>query len=177
MNEGRRWREEPISRTHDRQPFDCGVRELNLFLQQYARQSHQSGGAKTFVAVVPDEPRRVLGYYSLSPGAIAFARVPAAARRRLARHEVPVFRLARLAVDLSVQGRGVGGQLLWAACKRALAVAVEVGGVGIAIDAKDQRAADWYASFGALPLIDEPQRLILPLSTVARVIDRAPDAH
>ncbi len=120
------WREEPIGRHHDREGFDCGAPELNEYIRRYARQNHESGGAKTFVAAAPAAPARVLGYYSISPGAIAFARVPATLARRLGRYEVPVFRLGRLAVDRSMQGQGLGGDLLLAAGARALAVAVEV---------------------------------------------------
>jgi hypothetical protein len=36
---------------------------------------HRSSGTKTFVAVDPETSKRILGYYTLSPGAIAFARV------------------------------------------------------------------------------------------------------
>jgi GNAT superfamily N-acetyltransferase len=108
----------------------------------------------------------VLGYYSISPGAIEFARVPAKLTRRLGRYEVPVFRLGRLAVDLSIQGRGLGGDLLLAAGMRALAVASEVGGVALAIDAKDVNAAKWYERFGAMPLLDDPLKLVLPLTTI-----------
>lgn len=114
------WREEPISRQHGRRAFDCGVPELNEYLQRYARQNHASGGAKTFVAVPPNDPQRVLGYYTLSPGAIEFARVPRVVRKGLGQYEVPVFRLARLAVDKSIQGQGLGGQLLLSAGERCL---------------------------------------------------------
>ncbi|HEX9808280.1 MAG TPA: GNAT family N-acetyltransferase [Alphaproteobacteria bacterium] len=167
------WREEPVGRHHDRRGFDCGAPELNAYLARYARQNHESGGAKTFVAVPPAAPARVLGFYSISPGAIEFARVPAGLTRRLGRYEVPVFRLARLAVDRSVQGRGLGGELLLTAGARALAVAAEVGGVALAIDAKDVDAARWYARFGAQPLLDDPLRLVLPLGTVAETIAAA----
>jgi len=164
------WREEPIGRHHDRKGFDCGSPALNTYLRRYARQNHASGGAKTFVAVPLAEPARVLGFYSISPGALAFARVPATLTRTLGRYEVPVFRLGRLAVDLSAQGQGLGGDLLLAAGERALSVAAEVGGVALAIDAKDERAARWYARFGALALLDDPLKLILPLSVIAESI-------
>ena len=113
-------REEPIARRHNRNGFDCGSPELNEYLDRYARQNHESGGAKTFVAVSLAEPTRVLGYYSISPGAIEFARVPAELTEKLGRYEVPVFRLGRLAVIHSVQGRGLGADLLLAAGSRAL---------------------------------------------------------
>lgn len=161
------WREEAISRRHDRKHFDCGSQELNEYLRRYARQNHESGGAKTFVAASPDGAARILGYYTLSPGAIEFAKVPTAITRRLGRYEVPVFRLARLAVSRACQGRGLGGELLLAAGRRALSVAAEVGGVALAIDAKSERAAEWYERFGAMRLLDDPLKLILPLKTIA----------
>ena len=164
------WREEPIGRHHDRKSFDCGDEELNFYLRRYARQNHESGGAKTFVAVSETEPARILGFYTISPGAIAFANVPETLTRKLGRYDVPVFRLGRLAVDRTVQGQGLGGDLLLAAGVRALAVAAEVGGVALAIDAKDRSAVRWYERFGAVPLLDDPLKLILPLAVIAEAV-------
>jgi GNAT superfamily N-acetyltransferase len=161
------WREGPITRRHDRKSFDCGSPELNEYLDRYARQNHETGGAKSFVAVPVAEPAKVLGYYSISPGSIEFARIPAELTKKLGRYEVPVFRLGRLAVSRPMQGRGLGGELLLAAGSRALRVAMEVGGVALAIDAKDAKAARWYERFGALQLLDDPLKLILPLSVIA----------
>lgn len=166
------WREEALAHLHDRAGFDCGVPALNEYLRRYARQNHDTGGAKTFVAVAPESPAIILGYYTISPGAIAFAKTPAAITRKLGRYEVPVFRLGRLAVSRSVQGRGLGGDLLLAAGERALAVAQEVGGVALAIDAKDECAAAWYERFGALRLLDDPLKLVLPLDTIRATLRR-----
>lgn len=166
------WREEALSRRHDRAGFACGVPALDEYLRRYARQNHESGGAKTFVAVTPESPATILGYYTIAPGALDFGTVPAAARKGLGRYEVPVFRLGRLAVSLARQGQGLGGELLVAAGRRALAVAEAVGGVALAIDAKDDRAAGWYERFGALRLLDDPLKLVLPLATIAAAIRR-----
>ena len=173
MTTTRGWREEAISRLHERKAFDCGSPELNHYLHNYARQNHESGGAKTFVAVRPAEPARILGYYSISPGAIEFARVPASLTKKLGRYDVPVFRLGRLAVDLSIQGKGLGGDLLLAAGLRALAVAGQIGGVALAIDAKDANAAIWYERFGALRLLDDGLKLVLPLSAITAAVAAA----
>jgi GNAT superfamily N-acetyltransferase len=86
-------------------------------------------------------------------------------RRGLARHDVPGFRLARLATDLKLQGQGLGGQLLAAAARRCLRVAAEVGGVILIIDAKSERVAAWYASYDAVPLADKPLTLVIALAT------------
>ena len=166
------WREVAVARHHDRKGFDCGVAALNEYLVRFARQNHESGGAKTFVALC--DPNRILGYYSLSPGAIDYARVPGRLTRKLGRYDVPVFRLARLAVDRAVQGHGLGADLLLAAAERCLSVAGEVGGVALAVDAKDEAAASWYARFGAVPLLDSPLHLVLPLETVARALAQKP---
>jgi len=160
------WRETSIGREHDRVAFDCGDVDLNSWLVRYARQNHESGGAKTFVATTLEVPQRILGFYSLSPASLDYARTPATAKRGLARYDVPVYRLGRLAVDKFVQGRGLGGGLLIAAGKRCLAVAEEVGGVALLIDAKNDRVAHWYESYGAVRLEDAPLSLVLPFATL-----------
>lgn len=165
MTQGR-WFETSIEAHHDRKGFDCGEPDLNTYLQRYARQNHLAGGAKCFVAALPESPSRVLGFYTLSPAELLYARSPEIVRRGLGRYNVPVYRLGRLAVDGSVQGQGLGGKLLLAAGERALLVVAQVGGVGLLIDAKGPRAAAWYASYGAVPLADAPLTLVLPLKTV-----------
>ena len=64
------WREEALARSHDRKAFDCGDPALNDYLVRYARQNHESGSAKTFVAVSPEYPKRILGYYSVCPASL-----------------------------------------------------------------------------------------------------------
>lgn len=159
------WHEEPIAKLHDRATFDCGDEVLNQFLRRHARQSHEKGGAKTFLAI-SETNKKILGYYSLSPASIAYERVPEVIKRGLPRHEVPVFRLGRLAVDVSIQGQGLGGQLLLAAGRRCLLVATQAGGVALLIDAKNERVAHWYTSYGAVPLLDAPLSLLLPFKTI-----------
>jgi GNAT superfamily N-acetyltransferase len=167
------WHEEPIGKRHDRAAFDCGETALNEFLQRHARKSHEMGGAKTFLAIDDADGKSILGYYSLSPASIAYARTPELVRRGLGRYDVPAFRLARLAVDLKVHGQGLGGQLLLSAGKRCLLASAEVGGVAMLIDAKNAKVAEWYASYGALPLLDAPHFLLLPLTTVEAAFNAA----
>jgi GNAT superfamily N-acetyltransferase len=167
------WHVEPISKKHDRETFDCGDSELNEFLRRYARQSHDLGAAKTFLAIHDADNKKILGFYTLSPASVQYARVPETLKRGLARHEVPGFRLARLAVDRTMQGRGVGGQLLLSAGKRCLLAAREVGGVVLVIDAKNESVAKWYASYGAVPLLDTPLTLLLTLATVEAALKKA----
>jgi GNAT superfamily N-acetyltransferase len=164
------WHEEPIAKAHDRTAFDCGDAGMNIFLQRFARQGHEQGAAKTFCAIADDAPDRILGFYSLAPASIEHEAVPPAMKRGLARHDVPGFLLARLAVDKAIAGRGLGGQLLLVAALRCLRVREEAGGVLMIIEAKNERAARWYAGYGAEPLSDRPLTLVVPLATFATAL-------
>lgn len=148
----------PLAKHHDRTSFDCGDADLNVYLPSYARQNHESGGAKCFVATLADTPTLVLGFYTLSPGSLEYSRTPALVKKGLARYDVSVFRL--------------GGALLLRAAARCIRVADEIGGVGVLIDAKNDRAAQWYAGYGALPMLDAPLSLVLPLAVAADALKR-----
>lgn len=164
------WGEEPVAR-HDRDGFDCGDAALNEFLRTHARRNHERGASKTFLAVAKQDAM-VLGFYTLSPAAAEFERVPEKFRKGLGRYGVGGFRLARLAVARPVQGEGLGGQLLLAAALRCIRAAAEVGGTLMFIDAKDERVAAWYRSYGALGLEDRPLSLFLPLASFEAALRR-----
>lgn len=161
------WHEQPIAKQHDRASFDCGDVQMNDFLRRFARQSHEQNAAKTFCAIDDATTERILGFYTIAPSAVAHENVPVAMTKGLARHEVSGFKLARLATDRSVAGQGLGGQLLAAAALRCLRLAGEGGGVLLIIDAKSERAASWYAGYGAEPLQGQPLTLVMPLATFA----------
>jgi predicted N-acetyltransferase YhbS len=79
---------------------------------------------------------------------------------------VPVILLARLAVDQSVHGRGVGGLLLRDALTRSLELSEKLGIHAIVVDALGAGAKTFYERFGFMPLTDDVMRLFLPLSTI-----------
>jgi hypothetical protein len=95
------WREEPIAKTHDRASFDCGERPLNEFLRRHARQSHDRGAAKTFLAISKSDGKTILGFYSLCPASLEYARAPEIVRKGLARHEIPVQFIPRSSGNVS----------------------------------------------------------------------------
>ena len=167
------WHEEPIAKSHDRKGFDCGDAELNTFFHKHARQNHDVGSSKTFCAIDDADPKRVLGFYSLAPFSIGHGHLPVSANMGLPQHDVSGFLLARIATHTDMQGQGLGGQLLLAAGKRCLRVAAEAGGVLLVIDAKNERAAAWYESYGAVRLQDMPLKLVLPLTTMRLALEAA----
>ncbi|MBF0375503.1 MAG: GNAT family N-acetyltransferase, partial [Alphaproteobacteria bacterium] len=107
------WREETIAKKRNRKGFDCGQAGLNDFLAKHARQAHESGASKTYVAVDAADDTTILGFYTLSPAHVDFNLAPEVARPAGGgRHPIGGFRLGRLAVSKSIQGQGLGGELL-----------------------------------------------------------------
>ena len=77
---------------------------------------------------------------------------------------IPAILLARLALDVDVQGRGLGRQLLVDALQRAVLGIQAVGGRYIVVDAINDDAANFYGHFG---FVRTPQqyRLVMKAST------------
>ncbi len=117
------------------------------------------------------EPSSILGYYSIAPGSVDFGDVPQDLTKRFPRYPIPVFLLARLAVHRDLQGQGLGSELFFAAGRRCLRAANEVGGFALLIDAKDEAAAKWYERLGAITLLDSELRLIMPLATISQALE------
>jgi GNAT superfamily N-acetyltransferase len=159
------WRIERLGRTHDRSAFDCGKAALDDFLRNLVSQYEKRNLGRTYVALRPGE-KRVLGYYTLASGAISFQNLPTGAARKLPRHPVPVILLARLAVDRSAQGSGLGRTLLVDALKRSLGLADRLGVHAVEVDATDAAARAFYEKFGFVPLLDNEFHLYLPVATI-----------
>jgi len=159
------WRIERLDRGHVREGFDCGKPSLNDFLRALVSQYEKRNLGRTYVAL-QGEDRRVLGYYSLASGGMEAASLPANQAKKLPRHDVPVILLARLAVDQSVHGKGLGGLLLRDAMTRSLDLSEKLGIHAVVVDALDAGAKAFYERFGFMPLADDEMRLFLPLSTI-----------
>ena len=134
----------------DRTRFSCGQPDLDRFFRRYAGQNqfkHHVG--VTWVATDDDEDddSPTLGFATVSASQIEVTDLPQAQRKRLPRYPLPVLRLARLAVDESAQGRGVGLRLLKAVFVLARQMAEKVGCIGVVVDAKAE-AIPFYERFG-----------------------------
>ena len=159
---------EAIRKDHLRNTFDCGKPPLNDYLAKHARQNHELGTTKTYVAVRSPDPA-VLGYYSLCMGNVSVAKFPPEEVKRLPRYPVPVVHLARLAIDRRVQRQGVGSLLLVSALKRALKSSLEIASYAVEAVAKDEEARTFYVKYGFKPLADDPLHLYIAMKTVEKL--------
>jgi len=148
---------------HDLSRFDCGTPALNRYLREQVTQDVRRRVAACFVAV--DDDQRVAGYYTLASASVPLAGLSDELRRKLPRYgAIPAIRVGRLAVDREFKGRGLGGALLVNALRRA--VAAEIPGAVLVVDAKDPQASAFYRHHGFIPLQDAPLTLFLPLASV-----------
>lgn len=150
----------PLAGDHDRQGFDCGRQELNAWLRQVARQHQERGLSKTFVVVSEEAPSRICGYYALTLAELETRHMPEAWRKKWPRR-IPGVRLGRLAVDRQYQGKRLGELLLVDALARAHRIYAEAGGIGLFVDALDEKAAGYYLNFGFDASPDNPLLLFL----------------
>lgn len=150
----------PLTGSHDRQGFDCGRQELNDWLRQIARQYQGKGLSRTFVAIREEYPDHICGYYALSLAELENRHLPKAWRKKLPRR-IPGVRLARLAVDKQYQGKDLGKLLLVDVLTRSQRIHIEAGGIGLFVDAIDERAAGYYRRFGFDASPDNPLLLFL----------------
>jgi GNAT superfamily N-acetyltransferase len=136
---------EPLQRTHGVEGFDCGVDSLNRFLWRFALANQRANASRTYVAL---EHEMVIGFHTLVVGEVAPAHAPERLSKGLARHPVPVLVLARLAVGVKDQGRGIGAGLLKDAILRTVAAADIAGIRAMAVHARKDTARSFYEHFG-----------------------------
>lgn len=148
---------------HEIADFDCGTPALNIWLTNQAGQAARKGHSITFV--ITNDQNVVLGFYALAvrkhfptealPPQLAAAFPPG----------TNATVLARLAVDLSQQGKGIGAVLLREAMQRVKIMAAETGDVLLYVDAKDGQAS-FYTKYGFTPLPSDPQTLFIRIDEI-----------
>lgn len=158
---------EALAARHHLEGFDCGKPALNDWLLRHARQAQASGSAKTFVVV---DEGRVAGYYSLTVGQVDTLGAPERIRKGMGQYPIPVAILARMAVALDYQGRGIGVGLLQDAIRRTLAIAEQVGIRALLTHPIDEEAARFYGRFGFIPSPIQAQQYLLLLKDARRLL-------
>jgi len=139
------YRIEPLAK-HDRKKFSCGSAELDRYFREQTTQDTRRRIAFCFVAV-NDDDGEVAGFYTLAATSLALDRLSAEWAHKLPRYPVvPAVLLGRLAVATSHQGKRLGIALVADAVMRASRS--EIAGHMMVVDAKDERAASFYANLG-----------------------------
>lgn len=157
---------EPITDSHQLDAFDSGEPSLDIWLRSRALKNQASGASRCFVIA---DASGVVGFYTLSAGAIGHAEAPKAMRRNMP-DPLPVLLLGRLAIDRRYQNRGLGRALLRDALLRAVAVSQETGVFALMLHALSEPAKRFYLSSGFVESPLRPMTLLMTLRTAQTIL-------
>lgn len=152
---------EKLSLAHLIADFCSGEPVLDDWLKRRAWQNEETGATRTFV-LCSDVDKRVMGYYSLSTGAIQREAVPGAFRRNMP-EPIPIVLIARFAVDVDYQKQRWGGKLLREAVMRTILISQVIGVRGLVVHALSDNAKAFYQRFGSVESPLQPHTLVLPI--------------
>ncbi|HEU5408469.1 MAG TPA: GNAT family N-acetyltransferase [Nitrospira sp.] len=162
---------EPLGGSHDRAAFSCGSAPLDRYLQTQASQAVEKKLAAVFV--LTEDGKTILGYYTLSSYVLKLTDIPEAIAKKLTKMgDVPATLLGRLARSSGVKGKGFGPILLADALKRAFLGSADIASWAVVVDAKDQKAIDFYKENGFIELPNTPNRLFLPMSSIRQLFEQ-----
>jgi GNAT superfamily N-acetyltransferase len=161
------WLSESIDDQRNPSRFSSGNETLDAWLRERALRAHRAGVSRTTVWVAGDDAT-VVAYHALAPTQLARIDLPS---RSLSAgfSMLPGFLIGRLALDRSLQGQGLGSELLLDALERIVEAADLVGGRLIAADAIDADARRFYTHHGFQP-IEGSSRLVMKLATARAAI-------
>ena len=156
----------PFSRDHDPLSFDSGESSLDDWLKRRALKNQLSGASRCFVVC---NDKKIIGYYTLSTGAISHEAAPKAMRRNMP-NPLPVLLIGRLAIDKNYHNKGIGSALLRDAMIRAVSISRDAGVFAIIVHALSNQAKQFYLSRGFVASFLQPMTLIMTLETIRAIL-------
>lgn len=156
----------PITADQTLTDFDSGELSLNEWLKKRALKNQATGASRCFVVC---SGTVVIGYYSLSAGAISHEAAPKAMKRNMP-DPLPVLLLGRLAVDKHYHNRGIGQALLRDALLRSVNVSGDAGVFAILVHALTDQAKQFYLSRGFVESPIQPMTLMMTIGTVRSIL-------
>ena len=155
----------PLSASHDRTSFTCGVEPLDRYFRQQASQDIRRRIATCFV-LTEAATGIIAGYYTLAATNILTSQLPDTITDKLPRYAaIPAVLIGRLAVSTSFRGRKIGSVLLADAITRA--ARADIATFAVLVDPKDDAARRFYGHHGFLELPPD-RRMFIPMESALR---------
>jgi GNAT superfamily N-acetyltransferase len=160
---------------HDRAGFDCGEKELNLFMQTQASRHMQVGISKTMIladaATQIDHKYPICAFYTIAPGSIKRKSLPAKLAKKLPYYPVPVFLIAQLAVHQGCQGKGLGKITLIKALEYLWEINSRMAAYAIIVDCLNDNVTEFYKKYGFKILYNynSKSRMYIPMKVIGRL--------
>lgn len=156
----------PVSTAHELDKFDSGVPSLNDWLKKNALKNQATGASRCFVIC---DGKKVIGYYSLSAGAINRQLAPKSMQRNMP-EPLPIVLLGRLAIDKNYHNQGLGAALLRDAMIRIVSADTNIGIFAIEVHALSEQAKRFYLSRGFVESSLQPMTLMMTLKTIRSIL-------
>ena len=115
----------------------------------------------------------MVGYHALTAAAVEREASTARMIKGMPLYPIPVVLLARLAVDASVAGRGLGAWLLRDAMTRSLAASQTIGVRAMLVHAIDDEARRFYLRHGLEASPTDELHLMILIKDIAAALDAA----
>ena len=163
---------EPLQRSHQRRPFDCGQKEVNDWLHTKALQHQDKRLSATRVLI--DRDKAIAGFYTLATGQVDFGDLPSELARKLPRRALQVAILAWLGVSVTCQGQKLGVRLLAQALRDCYKAGQTCAFVAVILDCVDDRARAFYQRWNFAELPGNPYRLFLSSQTLTAMMTSPP---
>lgn len=164
-----RFSSESLTERHDVDDFDSGIEALDGWLIRSAMHAQMMRTARSFVWHREDNV--VVAYFALAAHLVYRRDLPSKVGRG-SPNEIPSILLARFALDRTLQGKGLGAELLWDAMERVVTATNSIGARVLVVDAIDERASSFYQRFGFTPVRDQPSRLYQKINDIAAALQR-----
>jgi ribosomal protein S18 acetylase RimI-like enzyme len=158
---------------HDRKDFDCGVAELNLYLQKHAKQNAAKNISRVFVLSETNNPSQIIGYYTLTASSVEASTFPDNVKKKLPKYPIPVALIGRLAVDKRYKGLGYGKDLLINALYNSLIASKAMAVYAVIVDAKDDKAIAFYEKFEFKSFPLNKYKMYIPLDFVSDLFSQS----
>lgn len=155
-----------IANEQDVNDFDSGQSTLDEWLRRKALKNQLSGASRCFVVC---EESKVIGYYTLSAGAIAHENAPKKFKYNMP-DPLPILLLGRLAIDKNYQNIGLGKALLRDALLRTIAISKNAGVFAILVHALTEQAKRFYLSRGFVESPIQPMTLMMTTKTIRSIL-------
>ncbi|USD68117.1 GNAT family N-acetyltransferase [Vibrio sp. SCSIO 43136] len=151
---------------YDFSEFDCGVDNLNDYLSKNIRKEYERKISIPHMCVVPgkspEDPKRVLGYFTLSSSSFDKEHLSNSERRKSPYRSFPCILLSKLAVCKSAQGQGLGKYLLGRAIRQAYLSSRDVAVYALFLKAREGKE-DFYLKAGMIRSKAQPDMFIMSL--------------
>jgi len=162
---------------HERTTFDCGLVELNTFLQRHAYRHMKVRVSKTMVLSsskqLSNKKYPICAFYTVAPSSIQRKTLPQNLSKSLPHYPIPVFLIAQLAVHEKVQGQRLGKITLIKSLEFLWQVNQQMPAYAVIVDCLNETVERFYQKYGFQYLHKKEckSRMFLPMKTVGQLFN------